>query len=461
MTLPFLDRTEEKARLNRALSGPAGNLVCLYGRRRCGKSRLLLEALKSRRAVYYVGDDREARLQRRSLARAIGVLLDGFDRVEYPDWDALLERWFREAPAGSVLALDEFPAMVKASRDLPSLIQKQMDRPRRAAAHCVLCGSSQRMMQGLVLDAAAPLYGRAREIMRIRPLGAHWIASALKLKNAAKALEAYGVWGGVPLYWERAREYGSHWEAVAQMALDPLGPLHEEPRRLLMDDGAEIAQPASILSLVAGGCHRVSEIAARLGKPSSSLARPIQRLLELELLKREQPYGAPERDNKKSLYKIADPFLQFWYRFVEPNRSCLQAGQVRQTLAEIRKDYPAHLGGIWEDLARASVARMEIAGRRWRPAARWWGSGLDRKPMELDIVAQSEDGGQLIVGEAKLLCEGKGRASIEAELLRKIELFPLAEGKPVIPCIWSAYGSKTPAQGVPTFTAEEVFGVLR
>src|SRR6185295_248970 len=147
-------------------------LVVIYGRRRCGKSRLVLEALRSLQSVYYVGDERNGALQRRSLATAVEFLVSGFGRVEYPDWEALLDRFWREAPEGSILALDEFPYMVAASPELPSLIQKRIDAAPRRRIHVVLCGSSQRMMQGLVLDSSAPLYGRSREILRIAPLPA-------------------------------------------------------------------------------------------------------------------------------------------------------------------------------------------------------------------------------------------------------------------------------------------------
>lgn len=128
MKLPFLNRHEEAARFRRLLARTEGSLGVVYGRRRCGKSRLLREILPGGQAVYYVGDDREAALQRASLATEIGRLLPGFDRVTYPDWDALLARWWQEARPGTVLALDEFPSLVAVAPELPSLLQKSLDR---------------------------------------------------------------------------------------------------------------------------------------------------------------------------------------------------------------------------------------------------------------------------------------------------------------------------------------------
>ena len=131
MRLPFLDRDEETARLARLVESREGSLGVLYGRRRCGKSRLLREALPPERSIYYVGDEREGALQRTSLAAEIARLLPGFDRVTYPDWDSLFARFWSEADPRTALILDELPALVAEARELPSVLQKHIDRDRR------------------------------------------------------------------------------------------------------------------------------------------------------------------------------------------------------------------------------------------------------------------------------------------------------------------------------------------
>ena len=157
MRLTFLDRTEELARLRALLARRERAVAVLYGRRRCGKSRLLLEVLPPRRTAYYVADDRESILQRAALASEIARVVPGFDQVIYPDWDALLGRAWTGMPQGAILAVDEFPALVAAAPEVPSLLQKYIDRSD-GGLHLVLAGSSQRMMQGLVLERTAPLY---------------------------------------------------------------------------------------------------------------------------------------------------------------------------------------------------------------------------------------------------------------------------------------------------------------
>lgn len=438
VTLPFLDRREELRRIRAALGARTGTLTVLYGRRRCGKSRLLLEAIRRRPSVYYVGDEREGSLQRRSLAKAMAALVPGFERVEYPDWEALLLRFWEEAPSGAVLALDELPYLASASPELAGLLQKRVDAGRKRPLHVVLCGSSQRMMQGLVLDASAPLYGRAREVLKIGPLGFGWLPGAFPCLGRTSLLEAYGIWGGVPRYWELAVPHRSTLAAVRHLVLDPLGVLREEPRRLLLDDLDEVAQASSILALIGEGCHRVSEIAGRIGKPATSLARPLARLVDLGFVERQTPFGTAPRDTKRSLYRLADPFLRFWFRFVEPRRTAIEARQAGLLERDYREFLPSHLGDVWEDLARSSVPRLRIDERRWGPASRFWGPGLDGRPIEIDVVAESVDGSALLVGEAKLRVSARDASRIEGELRAKSRRLPHVSAKEIVPVVFGA-----------------------
>jgi AAA+ ATPase superfamily predicted ATPase len=458
MKLPF-DRHEEAARFRRLLERAEGSLGVVYGRRRCGKSRLLREILPSERAVYYVGDDREGSLQRASLATEIGRLLPGFERVNYPDWDSLLARWWREASPGTVLALDEFPSLVAVGRELPSLLQKYLDREADRGIHLLLSGSSQRMMQGLVLDRTAPLFGRASEILKISPLPAGWIEEALHLKSPERAVEAYAVWGGTPRYWELAGDHPDLPSAIRSLVLSPLGVLFEEPSRLLLDDMRDTTQAASILSLIGQGCHRISEIAARLGKPVTALSRPLQRLQDMDLITRELPFAEAPRGTKRTLYKISDPFLRFWFRYVEVNRSRLGAGQTAAVEEEIGQRLGHHVGEVWEELARASVPMLQTGGKTWGPAGRWWGPGLDRQPLEVDLVAESSDGGSVLVGEVKWAAP-RDAARLLAQLEEKARRLPAAAGREAVLALWL----KAPVDGLPAgrvVTPRQVLDVLR
>jgi uncharacterized protein len=452
----FLNRSVELARLEQALDARSGGLVCLYGRRRLGKSALLREVLKRHPAPYYVGDNREAPPQRQALAAEIGRYVAGFDAAEYRDWDALLAMWWRLAPANMPLLIDEFPALVATSPELPSLLQKHIDRLPRPI---VLCGSSQRMMHGIVLDATAPLYGRAREILKLQPLDIAWIRPALGIRSATAAVESFAVWGGVPRYWELARGDRDTLAAAGRLALDPLGVLHQEPDRLLVDDVQDPARSASLLSLIGSGCQRTSELAGRLGVPATSLSRSLARLVDLGLIARDTPFGRSVRDTKRTLYRVADPFLAFWFRFVEANRSRLATGQLPLVMREVRTAWPQYLGGAFERIARDSVARLSIAGRRWLPASSWWGVGLDREPLEIDVVAECvDDSSVVLLGEVKVAATSREVRAIAARLRRDAARCPDLVGRRCEFAVWVLRG-RGGVPGVTVVRAEDVVGV--
>jgi AAA+ ATPase superfamily predicted ATPase len=460
MRLPFLDRTDESRRLKAFFNARDGGLAVVYGRRRLGKSRLLSEALPAKRAVYYVADDREATLQRAALAEEIARLIPGFSEVSYPGWEELLRRFWAEAPGKAALAIDEFPSLVASAPELPSLVQKRVDSEGHRGVSVVVTGSSQRLMHGLVLDGTAPLFGRAREILRVGPLPAGWIREGLSLRSAMAATEAFAVWGGVPRYWELAAEQRGLSRAMEHLVLSPLGVLHDEPRRLLLDDLSDTTQASSILALIGAGCHRLSEIAGRLGKPATSLARPLARLLDLGLARRDVPFGSSVRDSKRTAYRLDDPFLRFWFRFVEPNRSRLAAGQSSRVRREVERELHTHVATVFEDLVRQSVPRAGYGNQTWGSAASWWGPGLDRSPMEIDVVAESEDASTLLVGEVKWSRRVDWQRE-EASLRRKVEHLPLARGRAVRLALWTPNAALHSRGDVLRFGAQHVLSALR
>jgi AAA+ ATPase superfamily predicted ATPase len=141
------------------------------------------------------------------------------------------------------------------------------------------------------------------------------------------------------------------------------------------------------------------------------------------------------RSTKKSLYKINDPFLNFYFTFLVPNKSRLEFGLVDQVLADINMQYDKYLSGLWEELCRQSVLFMEIEGKRFNPAARWWGNNRDGKPVEIDLVAESTDKSTLLVGEVKW--SNKMSASEISTLLnRKCDNLPFTGARQIIKAIF-------------------------
>ena len=452
--LAFVNRVRELSRLRRALSRPGGALIVVYGRRRCGKSRLLQEILRAHDHAYYLADLSAASIQREAIAVEIGRIVPGFAVATYRDWAALLETWRLRAPAAAWLVLDELPYLTQGSPELPSVIQKLVDSEGTQPLRLILCGSSQRMMHGLVLDESAPLYGRAGEIIKVFPMPPPALHEALQLAPE-ESVVAYSIWGGVPRNWELAADYDSTGEAVAALILDRNGVLHGEPLRILLDDMRSPVQANSLLALIGAGCHRLSEIGSRLGQPATNLSRPLSRLIDLGYVRRELPFGESTRSTKRSLYRLDDPFLLFWYRFVAPNRSRLEHDLIEPVQAEIEARLPEHVAEVWEQMARDSVVRISLHGMRWNPASRWWGKGAGGVPLAIDVVAESVDGRHLLVGEVKWSRRADA-ASIRRELAAKAQRLPILRGRNVHYALWLRRSGSGSVDGTPIIGPEAV-----
>ena len=434
--MKFVDRIDETARLKDALAREKSSLVVMYGRRRLGKSTLIKRVL-SDRDVYFLADRSEGQYQRILLAKVIAQVLPDFDKLTYPDWESIFRAVNYRTGKRFTLCLDEFPYLVEQSPELPSVLQKLVDE-KELKYNLVLCGSSQNMMYGLFLDSTAPLYGRADEIMRLTPIRLPYIQEALNL-DAMSAIEEYAVWGGVPRYWELRENRNSLDDALWRNILSVNGTLYEEPVKLFQDDVKDIVKTSTIMSYIGTGANRLSEIAARCNEPATNLSRPLKKLIDLGFLEKDVPFGIDEKNAKKSLYKIADPFMAFYYQFVVPNRSFIELGRRLPIEQALTAHFSEYVSMQWEKLCRDAVTGNLVNGIVYGKAKRWWGSVLneDKKPeqVEFDVMVESLDKKYLLVGECKWTTQENGK-QLTAELLRKANLLPFAKCYTVVPMLF-------------------------
>ena len=432
--MQFLNRIEELQRLHDALNKDIANFVVIYGRRRCGKSRLIRQILTNK-DICFMADKSESAQQRYLFSREVSKIIQGFDKVIYPDWTVLLETLNDRIQKKTTVCLDEFPYLVKSTPELPSIIQRLIDHKEKLSFNLILCGSSQQMMHSLVFDSSEPLYGRADEIIKIKPLKLKYIKDALRC-SFEEAVEEYSVWGGVPRYWELRQSQPDLFSAIKYHVFSTQGVLYDEPNRLFVDDMRDTVHSFTILSLIAAGCNRLSEIAARLEKPATNLSNPLDKLIKLGYIERETPFGENTKNGKKSLYKISDPFLRFYFKFVVPNRSSIEFEKIDMVLQNVRKDFNNYVSEQWEKLCRDYVQTNKIANIQFENPARWWGNISKNEMFEFDIVAISPDKKNLLVGECKWSDKVLNEKKLLEEITQKAEKVPSFQNKTVVPVLF-------------------------
>lgn len=313
--MKFINRTEELKDLDDAKKG----LIVLFGRRRIGKTSLAEQWLKNKKSAYSQAIQASVGLQLEQLFLDIKPILpEGIKPKNWVEFFSTLTL----VKENITLVIDEFPYLVKTSPELPSILQNWLDHKRPKNFQLLLLGSSQTMMHSLFLDSSSPLYERAVLIMHLLPMSYVHFCKALSINSLTlKSFENFSIVGGIPKYWDLILPKAEAAENARSLFFNKSSRLETEPERLLRDENISGQQAKSIFECIGRGAVRPSEIAARMELRQTSLSSPIQLLLHASLLSRDVPFPGLSKENKKSIYKISDFALRFWYQVYSPHRS--------------------------------------------------------------------------------------------------------------------------------------------
>ncbi len=343
-TSAFLGRERDLGYLNELHDSGRPELFVLYGRRRVGKTELLQQFCGERKAVYFlaaqVRDRDNLRAFRLAASEALGDPLAA--TVEFPDWVAALG--FLAERAGNerlVVVLDEFPYLCEANKSLPSQIQKFWDtRGKRSSLLLILCGSQVSFMEREVLAERSPLFGRRTGQRRLEPLAPLATLDFFPRWKLEQRVLAYSILGGMPAYLRRFDDSRTLEENLLREVLRPEGYLFEEVQFLLRHELSNPATYNSLLASIARGATRLADISLDVGVDATTANKYLHVLRELDLVEREVPLSDPDpMRSRRGSYRIADRFLQFHFRHIQPNVSLIHAGRGTRVLEEfIRPD---------------------------------------------------------------------------------------------------------------------------
>ncbi len=431
--MQFIGREEELALLRQALRSPRSELVPIYGRRRVGKSELILQFMADQPGVYFVGQQSSPALQvREFLAEAAGALgVPLLAQLRATGWQEALrtvtEQWTRNNPGRKlVLALDEFQWIVAASPGLLAELQHCWDRWWRDAGNVMLllCGSYLGFMEREVLGSKSPLFGRRTAQIHLQPFGYREAARFHPRWSLQDQARAYFLVGGLPqylLYLDDSRSIGAN---VREQVLSEFAPLFHEPVFLLREELREVAPYQALLHAVASGHGTAPAIATATGLPERNLHYYLQQLTSLGYLRRRYPLEGHRPNRRRVRFEIDDPLLRFWFRFVFPNVSVIRsAGPDRAFGDRIAPSLDAWFGGCFERLCREALPLI-YAQERVAAAfevGEYWSTAT-----QIDVVGMRDDN-WTDLGECKWGPVRSPRA-LEAELERKLQQYPNSRG---------------------------------
>ena len=424
--MKFYDRTAELQTLEKNWQQSANHsmMTTLIGRRRIGKTALLLKSAENKACLYlYVSKDNEQVLCRKFQKQAQNVLdLQLYGQVE--NFGNLFKELMKYGENHHyTLIIDEFQNLLGINAAIPSEIQDIWDRNKdKTQVNLVLCGSIYSMMKRIFDHSDQPLYGRRDSHLRLLPFSIETLKNILADHNPDynpdDLLCLYMLTGGVAKYVALLMDArATTKQKMLNFALSPDSPFLTEGTELLISEfGRDYGTYFSILQLIASGMTTQNEIDSVIGKNTGAYLNNMHEDY-LFISKNTPLLSKPGVRNIR--WQIDDCFLRFWFRFVYPYQGLIESNQLGLLKQYVTDNYAQFTGRTLERYFQEKA----MQGGKFTKVGNWW----DRKGKnEIDMVALNEFDKTCLVAEIK---RNKDRISMK----------DLQEKTGVLPSEFSAY----------------------
>ncbi|UXD22606.1 hypothetical protein IPA_06665 [Ignicoccus pacificus DSM 13166] len=380
-----MDREEELRALS-SLSPPSFAVV--YGRRRVGKTRLLREWIGNKKAVYYYSQLATHETNLNELARKASKELGDpmLARLKFESLRDLLELIALRMGDG-IIVIDELGFWIRGDSRVLSELQEFVDLvlPKTNVILVVTSSLMSVFVRG-VLGGGSPLYARTSLRLHLKPLSFEHLKEFMPSWKAEERLKLYSMVGGIPYYLCLARR---SLEETLEYFLGLGGPLRDEKDLLLSEEFRDPSSYSSVLSALAKGYRRITEISQVTGLDKGHVSKILNTLETLGYVRKEKVLFT-----KRSLYEVADPVLRFWYSCIEENLELLELN-FGEGLKEVSRCLEVLVPKVWEEVVGEWVVKnysklgFSEVGRAIK--------GRE----ELDVVALNEKEKRALVVEVK------------------------------------------------------------
>ena len=434
----FVGREKELKTLNELYNMPGLQMAVIYGRRRIGKSTLITEFIKDKRAIYYtatkVGKERNVELLSR---RVLELLEPGLKNVSFNSLEDLLDFMTGKLTSDRlVFVIDELPYWAEKDEGLLSVLQKYIDNDwADRNMMIILCGSALSFMEDRVLSEKSPLFGRRSAQIKLDAF--NYIEAALfvpKYSNEDKAI-CYGVTGGVAKYLAMINPDISLDENIKRLFFDRNGYLYDETKNLLVQEFSDITLVNNIIEQIASGENTVNVIADKVHENESTVLYLIGKLINVGLVEKKRCI-AEESNRKKTQYVLKDNMFKFWYEFIPKACSVIEMDKGAEYYDRaVRPMLHSFMGRIFEEMCRYYTLKEGIAGKFdcfLTDVGTWWGTEIIgdergnqiRQSADVDVVGISTIDKVMIAGECKFKNEKVDRTVYET-LVRRSKNIPV------------------------------------
>ena len=403
----------------------------VYGRRRVGKSQLLIEFAHGKPLLYFTALQ-STNVQNILAFGRLAARVTGLKSLaSASDWETLLQdtvtAW--RVPGRRILIIDEVQWAVQAAKELPSLLQRLWDHDwqHRQDLMLILCGSHFGFFQEQILRAGSPLYGRRSAHIHLAPFDPIEAAQFHPRMREEDHAKVYFITGGIPYYLQKFDDESLPVNILRNF-LAPQADLATEADYLLHEETKQVPTAKAILSAIAGGSRRYTDIAKVIGVETNSLPYYLEPLEKIGFIEKKHPLSRGEVSRKRFRYEIADPFLRFWFRFFFPPYGA-EAFENPEGLFQdqIRPQLDAYWGWCWERLCRQQLPRLYA--HEGITCHSEIGEFWTAKEVQIDVVSLRADK-RIDLGECRW-SHVRSLAGLARELEQKIPQFPNPDGESI------------------------------
>lgn len=399
--MKFYDR-EKELELFRGIqqdSEQEARMTVLVGRRRIGKTELVLRCSNGRPLLYFfVARKAEPMLCQDFVAEAESKL--GIPIGQYTSFSLLFRHLMilsKERPF--TVVIDEFQDWMRINPSIFSEIQREWDLGKQGSKmNLIISGSIYSLMHRIFEDSKEPLFSRANRIITLKPFQTSVLKEILSDYNPdytpRDLLTLYTITNGVAWYVALLmNEKRNTSEKMLNMLTEENSPFINEGKNLLVEEfGTDYANYFSILSCIAGGERTRAQIETSTG--IKEVGGFLDRLItHYNIIEKHTPVLSKPRA-KNVRYVISDNFLTLWFRFFYKYQSYIESGALKQLGRIIRRDIPVVEGFMLERYFRQKLRESQ----QYTRIGQFW----DRKgENEIDIVALNEIDNIMDVFEVK------------------------------------------------------------
>ena len=403
----FINREIEIEELNEIFSSKKAELVLIYGRRRVGKSKLLIEAIKNKRALYLLADMSENILEILS-----NQIKDKF--AKFSNWEDFFE--FILKSDYDIIIIDEFQYLYNINKAWPTILQRWWERLKETNKKIILCGSIISTIYRIAKGYGSALYGRKTKEIEITPLNFFAVRKFLRKYNLKDSIKTYFILGGIPRHLEEIDTDKSFEENIKEKLIRKTSFLYNEVENLLFEEFRNSTPYISILSAISEGNIKFNDISQVSKITTNKLSKYLSILERVKIISKNIPVTEKKTKSKITRYKIIDLFYRFWFKFIFKNKSQIELGLNEEVYNNISKELNSYFGFMFEELCKELLLPLGIL--KLSKIGKWW-----HKDKEIDIVALNEDSKEILFCE----CKWKDNVNVEKiikELIEKSKFVP-------------------------------------